>query len=207
MTAKLASLALALAAAAGLVCLVRPGSALPPAGATAPEFAGVSEWINAKPLKLADQRGKVVALHFWTNGCVNCVHNYPHYRAWQDKYKAEKNLLVVGVHTPEFDSEKDVARIKERMTAAKLSFAVAVDNDSATWKAWGNRYWPCLYLVDKAGKVRFTHEGELGADGFRAATKEIDALLAEPAPARARAARGACSRPARRCCTGRRSRG
>src|ERR1700683_3970077 len=61
----------------------------------APEFTGVTEWINSKPLKLADQKGKVVVVHFWTNGCINCIHNYPHYRAWQDKYKDNKNLVIV----------------------------------------------------------------------------------------------------------------
>lgn len=101
----------------------------------APEFAGITDWVNTKPLKLADQKGKVVVVHFWTNGCFNCVNNYPHYRAWQDKYKDSKELLIVGAHTPEFKAEKDVDRIKDRMTKNKLTFAVAVDNDAATWKA------------------------------------------------------------------------
>jgi len=81
----------------------------------APEFTGLTDWINSKPLKLADQKGKVVVVHFWTNGCINCIHNYPHYRAWQDKFKDDKNLLIIGVHTPEFQAEKDVNRIKDRM--------------------------------------------------------------------------------------------
>ena len=149
----------------------------------APEFAGVTDWVNTKPLKLADQKGKVVVLHFWTHGCVNCVNNYPHYRAWQEKYKDAKDLLLVGVHTPEFDAEKDVDRIKERMTKNKLAFAVAVDNDGATWKAWGNRYWPCVYLVDKAGRVRYRWEGELGDGGAKKMAGLIDALLAEQPPA------------------------
>lgn len=148
----------------------------------APEFTGVTEWLNAKPLKMADQKGKVVVVHFWTNGCVNCVHNYPHYRAWQDKYKDAKDFLLVGVHTPEFDAEKDAARIKERMAKHKLTFAVAVDNGGANWKAWGNRYWPCVYVVDKTGHVRNYWEGELGDDGAKKFTARIDELLAEPAP-------------------------
>lgn len=145
----------------------------------APELAGVTDWVNTKALKLADQKGKVVALHFWTNGCVNCVNNYPHYRAWQDKYKDSKEFLLLGVHTPEFDGEKDVARIKDRMAKNKLTFAVAVDNDAKTWKAWGNRYWPCVYLIAKDGTVRYRWEGELGADGVKKATAQIDELLAE----------------------------
>jgi peroxiredoxin len=145
----------------------------------APEFTGVTDWVNSKPLKLADQKGKVVVVHFWTNGCINCIHNYPHYRAWQDKYKDEKNFLMIGVHTPEFDAEKNVDRIKERMAKNKLTFAVAVDNDGATWKAWDNQYWPAIYLVDKKGTVRHRWEGELGDDGYNKVTDQIDKLLAE----------------------------
>jgi thiol-disulfide isomerase/thioredoxin len=147
--------------------------------APAPEFTGVTAWVNSEPLKLADQKGKVVIVHFWTNGCVNCIHNYPHYRAWQDKYKDNKDLLIIGVHTPEFDAEKDVDRIRSRMAKNQLKFAVAVDNDWANWKAWGNRYWPCIYLVDKKGNVRHRWEGELGDDGYKKVTAQIGELLAE----------------------------
>lgn len=145
----------------------------------APELTKVSDWVNSKPFKLADQKGKVVVVHFWTNGCFNCVNNYPHYRAWTDKYKDTKNFLMLGIHSPEFDAEKDVNRIKERATKNKLTFAIAVDNDMANWNAWGNRYWPCVYLVDKKGNVRSRWEGELGKKGFEEMTKNIDALLAE----------------------------
>jgi thiol-disulfide isomerase/thioredoxin len=147
----------------------------------APEFVGVSEWINSEPLKVADLKGKVVAVHFWTNGCINCVNNYPHYRAWQDKYTDNKSLVVVGIHTTEFEGEKDVARIKERMRKHNLVFPVAVDNDSKNWRAWENRYWPCLYLVDATGEIRYRWEGEFGDVGFKAVTAEIEKLLAEKA--------------------------
>ncbi len=144
-----------------------------------PEFAGVTEWVHSEPIAAKDLKGKVAVVHFWTNGCINCVHNYPHYRAWQDKYKGEKSLVMVGVHTPEFDAEKDVARIKKRAADNKLTFAIAVDNASATWAAWGNRYWPCVYLVDRSGKVRHRWEGELGDAGAKKFTGLIDELLAE----------------------------
>ena len=145
---------------------------------SAPEFTGVTEWVNSKPLKLSDQEGKVVVVHFWTNGCINCIHNYPHYRAWQDKYKNEKSFLMIGIHTPEFDIEKDVDRIKDRMTKNKLTFAVAVDNKGGNWKAWDNHYWPSVYLVDKTGVIRHRWEGELGDDGYKKVTSQIDELLA-----------------------------
>lgn len=146
--------------------------------------------MNSKPLKLADQKGKVVVVHFWTNGCFNCVNNYPHYRSWQERYQANKDWLMVGVHTPEFDAEKDVDRIKNRMTKNRLSFAVAVDNKQATWNAWNNRFWPSIYLVDKSGKLRSRWDGELGEAGFAKVTAEIDALLKEPAPQAAFPGRG-----------------
>ena len=158
------------------------GQSQPPARekpVPAPELTGVSDWINSKPLKLADQKGKVVVVHFWTNGCINCVHNYPHYRAWTEKFKDEKNFLMVGIHTPEFDAEKDVDRIRERATKNKLTFPIAVDNDMSNWKAWGNQYWPCVYLVDKKGNVRKRWEGELGDRGYRELTAEINGLLRE----------------------------
>ncbi|GEM_PF-791155 len=146
----------------------------------APEFVGVTDWVNTKPLKLADQKGKVVVVHFWTNGCINCIHNYPHYVGWQERYKENKDFLMVGVHTPEFEAEKDVDRIKARMEKNKLTFAVAVDNEQKTWKAWGNHYWPCVYLVDKTGAIRDKWAGELGKAGYTKLTAQIDALLAEP---------------------------
>lgn len=146
---------------------------------SAPEFTGVTTWVNSEPLKLADQKGKVVVVHFWTNGCINCIHNYPHYQAWQKKYLDKENFLMVGIHTPEFDGEKDVDRIKDRAAKHELKFAIAVDNESENWKAWGNRYWPCVYLVDKRGNVRDRWEGELGKPGFKQVTARIDALLAE----------------------------
>lgn len=145
----------------------------------APGFDGATEWLNSKPIKLSEQKGKVVVVHFWTNGCINCIHNYPHYRAWQDKYKDQKNLLIVGVHTPEFDGEKNIERIKERMAKNKLKFPVAVDNEQAVWKAWRNQYWPCVYIIDKTGVIRSQWEGELGERGYKKTTAVIDELLAE----------------------------
>ncbi len=145
----------------------------------APEFTQVTEWLNSKPIKLAEQKGKVVVVHFWTNGCINCIHNYPHYRAWQEKYQHEKDYLMVGIHTPEFASEKDLDRIKTRAAQNKLTFAILVDNDAANWKAWENQYWPCVYLVDKQGVIRQRWEGELGDAGYKQLTEQIDSLLAE----------------------------
>jgi len=176
---------------AGLVCtgafwlfMVNP-NAVPAVNAPdvvdrqAPEFVEITEWLNEKPLKMADLKKSVVVVHFWTNGCINCVHNYPHYRKWMEQFKDHRDFRMVGVHTPEFDGEKSISRLKDRIRDNKLTFAVAVDNSGATWKAWGNEYRPCVYLVDKSGKVREKWNGELGDKGFAAMTARIEALLKE----------------------------
>jgi thiol-disulfide isomerase/thioredoxin len=144
---------------------------------TAPEFTSVTEWINSKELKLSEQKGKVKVIHFWTFGCINCIHNYPHYRAWMEKYKDQKDFLMVGIHTPELARERDIDTIKKKAKENKLTFPIAVDNDDKNWVAWGNRWWPCVYIVDKDNKVLFRWEGELGDDGFKRMTAELDKLL------------------------------
>ena len=146
----------------------------------APEFPKNTEWLQSKPLTLASLRGQVVVLHFWTNGCINCIHNYPVYRAWQEKY-AGQAVKIIGVHTPEFASEADVAQIRSKVRENGLKFPIAIDNDSRIWKSWDNHYWPSIYLIDKKGRVRYRWDGELhlqeaGARGF---ASRIDELLAE----------------------------
>jgi peroxiredoxin len=160
---------------AGLLILASPSVADPE---PAPEFAKITAWINSEPVKVADLKGKVVVIHFWTHGCINCINNYPHYRKWIADL-TDKDVSMVGVHTPEFEREKDVDRIKKKIKENKLTFPVAVDNSGATWAAWRNRYWPCVYLVDRKGTVRYHWEGELGENGEAIMRKRIDELLAE----------------------------
>ena len=155
---------------------LKPGETAP-----APEFKGVTEWINSDPLTMSKLRGKVVLVHFWTNGCYNCVNNYPHYKAWQERY-ADKDVVIVGIHSPETPGERDVERIKAQASKHGLKFPIAVDNDAANWKAWNNRYWPTVYVVDKRGRVRYGWEGELnykGAKGEETVRKLVDKLLLE----------------------------
>jgi thiol-disulfide isomerase/thioredoxin len=136
-------------------------------------------WINVdSPLRLADLRGKVVALDMWTFGCINCQHVIPSLRAWHNKYK-EQGLVVIGNHFPEFDREADLNNLKEAVLRLEVPYAVAQDNDGATWQAYGNHYWPTIYLIDKGGRIRYVHIGE----GAYAETEAaIQALLAEPYP-------------------------
>jgi peroxiredoxin len=149
--------------------------------AQAPEFRGVTQWINSDPLTMAGLRGKVVLVHFWTHGCFNCVNNYSHYKSWQDRYEGKK-VVIVGIHTPETPGERETERIKAQAAKHDLKFPIAVDNDSANWKAWNNRLWPTVYVVDKRGRVRYGWEGELnykGAPGEEKVRKLVDDLLRE----------------------------
>jgi thiol-disulfide isomerase/thioredoxin len=146
----------------------------------APEFPAGAPWLQGGPLKLTELRGQVVVVHFWTNGCANCIHNYPVYKSWQEKY-AGKDLTIIGVHTPESAGEADAAVVSAKARANGLKFPIVLDNDSRIWKIWGNRYWPAVYLVDKAGRVRYRWEGELhpeSAAGKRFSAR-LDELLAE----------------------------
>jgi thiol-disulfide isomerase/thioredoxin len=148
--------------------------------ATAPEFPPGIPWVQTEPLKLADLRGRVAVVHFWTFGCINCIHNYPVYKAWQEKY-AGKKVTIIGVHTPEFTNEADVARVRAKVRENGLKFPIAIDNESRIWKSWNNHAWPSIYLVDKKGQVRYRWEGELhlrDQEGRQFASR-IDELLAD----------------------------
>ena len=154
---------------------------LRPPAVKAPEFREVDAWINSKPTTMADLRGQVVLVHFWTFACANCIHNYPAYRALQDSY-AKKGLTFIGIHTPETESERNVEAVRKKAAENKLAFPIAVDNGKYNWDAWGNQVWPAVYLVDKRGFVRFWWYGELGGqggNGEKLVRARIDALLAE----------------------------
>lgn len=148
----------------------------------APELDGIEAWVNTKPLALKNLKGKVVVLHFWTFGCINCVRNYPAYTGWHKDF-ADKGVVVLGVHTPETEGEKIVERIREQVKQNEIKYPVAVDAAAKTWKAWDNRWWPSTYLIDKEGFVRYRWDGELNwkeLKGEKAMRERIELLLAEP---------------------------
>lgn len=126
---------------------------------TAPDFTGINNWFNSKPLSIADLRGKVVLVDFWTYGCVNCVNTLPHVTSLYAKYK-DRGLVVVGVHTPEFPFERSVANVQAALKRHGITYPVAQDNDSKTWNAYRNQYWPAQYIIDQTGKIVFQHAGE-----------------------------------------------
>ena len=135
-------------------------------------------WINTDhPIRLADSRVKVILLNMWTFGCVNCRNVIPHLNEWHSRY-AEKGLVVIGNHYPEFDYEKDMANLKEAVYQLDIDYAVAEDNQGNTWAAYGTRYWPTLYLIDGEGHIRYIHIGEGKYDETEQA---IRALLEEQA--------------------------
>ncbi len=144
----------------------------------APDFTGNDRWwgtpANA-PLHLADLRGRVVLVDFWTYTCINCIRTLPYLRAWDGRYR-ERGLTIVGVHTPEFTFEHEADNVSAAIEANRLRYPIAQDNEYATWSAWGNQYWPAKYLIDARGRVRYAHFGEGAYEETEAA---IRALLAE----------------------------
>jgi peroxiredoxin len=149
--------------------------------ASAPEFAGIETWLNSPELSVESLRGRVVVIHFFAFNCINCIHNYPWYREWQEAY-ADRDVTIIGIHTPETEAETNVDALRQKLEENGLKFPVAVDGEKQMWQAWSNNIWPAVYLVDKAGNVRYWWYGELdwqGAGGQHLARKRIDELLGE----------------------------
>jgi len=148
----------------------------------APEIVNTGEWINApQPVRLSELRGKVVVIHFYASGCINCIRNYPTYREWQEKFQG-KDVALLGIHTPETSAERDVASVRQKAAQEKFAFPILIDGQNANWNAWGNSMWPSVYVVDKRGYLRNFWPGELkwqGQTGDEFIAKRIESLLAE----------------------------
>jgi thiol-disulfide isomerase/thioredoxin len=125
----------------------------------APEFTGISAWLNSPPLKMADLKGKVVLVQFWTYTCINCLRTLPYVTKWHEKYK-DKGFIVIGVHTPEFAFERQKSNVETAIKRFGITYAVAQDNQFGTWRAYQNQYWPAEYLIDKSGMIVATQFGE-----------------------------------------------
>ena len=133
-------------------------SGLPVLG-KAPDFTGISRWLNSNPLTMESLKGKVVLVDFWTYSCINCIRTLPHVTGWYDTYK-DQGFVVIGVHAPEFAFEKETNNVADAIKQYGIHYPVAQDNDLATWSAYNNQYWPAEYLIDAQGNVRETHFGE-----------------------------------------------
>jgi thiol-disulfide isomerase/thioredoxin len=142
----------------------------------APELQGISGYLNTKAgLTIGELKGKVVLIDFWTYTCINCIRTLPHLRDWHDKY-SDKGLVIIGVHTPEFEFEKDKNNVQDAIEKYELKYPVVQDNDYATWQAFRNQYWPRKYLIDTDGFIRYDHIGE-GA--YAETENKIQELLLE----------------------------
>jgi thiol-disulfide isomerase/thioredoxin len=162
------------AAVAGDKGLKPQGGQLPVLG-NLPSLGGASAWLNSPPLDVAQLRGKVVLVDFWTYSCINCIRTLPHMRAWAAKYR-DQGLVVVGVHTPEFDFEKDAANIRQAIARFKLDYPIAVDSEHRIWNTFRNNGWPVFYFADAQGRVRARLVGE---GNYDQAETIIQSLLAE----------------------------
>lgn len=144
----------------------------------APELTN-EVWLNVDaPLRLADLRGKVVAIEMWTFDCINCIHVIPALKEWGEKYR-DQGLVIIGNHYPEFDYEADLSNLEAKVLEYGIEYAVAQDNDGSTWNAYSGKYWPTLYLIDKQGHIRDIRIGEGRYEETEAA---IQTLLAETYP-------------------------
>lgn len=140
----------------------------------APEISS-GVWINSEPLTLKSLQGRVVLIEFWTFACINCRNVLPALKKWDAQYR-DKGLTIIGVHTPELDFERDIDQLRREVAALGIKYPVVTDQDYSTWKTYSVEAWPTLFLLDKQGRVRWTHVGE----GYYDETEEtIKKLLAE----------------------------
>ena len=156
----------------------------PLAGAVAaPELLGDS-WLNlpkGTQLSLASRKGKVTVLHFWTYGCINCKRNLPAYDRWQKRFAA-KGVVVIGIHSPETQAERNPANVAKKVKEFGITYPVLIDSELKNWNRWQQRAWPAICVIDKQGRARYGWEGELGSPGAgmeARLTQLIEALLKE----------------------------
>src|SRR5258708_1617406 len=153
--------------------------ALIPAGQRdlAQGFDGATGWINSPPQTLAQLKGKVVLVDFWTFSCVNCVRTLPHLQALYAKYR-DHGLVIIGVHSPEFDFEKNSKNVATAVSRLGVVWPVALDSSLNIWTAYNNHFWPAEYLIDQNGKIAYTNFGE---GNYDATVQAVQALLSVPA--------------------------
>ena len=145
--------------------------------ATAPDFAGGGSWLNTsgKALTMTGLLGKVVAVDIWTGGCINCLNTLPYIKQWDATYRT-KGLVIVGVHSPEFQYEHSQEYVQQVLAKQNITYPVVMDNDFRIWKAYRNAYWPTFYLIDKKGTIRYR---QIGEGGYETTERMIVQLLTE----------------------------
>jgi thiol-disulfide isomerase/thioredoxin len=158
-----------------LITLLATAMSAPARTSELASLRSATEWINSPPLTAEGLQGRVVLVQFWTYSCVNWIRTLPYVRAWSQKYR-DKGLVVIGVHSPEFGFEKELANVRWAAKTFQVDYPIAVDNDFAVWRGFSNQYWPALYLVDGRGQVRYRHFGE---GDYVQSERVIQKLLAE----------------------------
>ncbi|MGH1568768.1 MAG: redoxin family protein [Nitrosopumilus sp.] len=144
----------------------------------APEIVGIANYLNTTPEELKMEiKDKVVLYDIWTYSCINCIRTLPFITSWDDKY-SDQGLLIVGIHSPEFEFEKDANNVKLAIEKHGINYPVVMDNDMETWKAFENRYWPRKYIADHEGYIRYDHIGE---GSYQETERVIQQLLRERA--------------------------
>jgi len=167
---SIAFMAFSLAATATLVSSAAPKDLGP-----MPDLSGATGWINSPPLNRTALKGKVVLVDFWTYTCINCLRTLPYIKAWDAKYR-DAGLVVIGVHTPEFDFEGDTANVRKAIRKYGISYPIALDSNRKIWDAFHNEYWPAHYFIDAKGRIRYQHFGE---GSYEESESMIRQLLAE----------------------------
>jgi thiol-disulfide isomerase/thioredoxin len=158
-----------------LAAVVATAMSIPTRTSELESLRHATEWINPPPLTAEGLRGKVVLVQFWTYSCVNWIRTLPYVRAWAEKYR-DQGLVVIGVHSPEFGFEHRLANVRWASGNLRVDYPVAMDNEFSIWRAFGNQYWPALYLIDGKGRVRHRHFGE---GDYEQSERVIQDLLAE----------------------------
>jgi hypothetical protein len=144
-----------------------------------PALRGATEWLNSEPLGPAELRGHVVLVNFWTLTCINWLRQEPYVRAWSQAHRNDE-LLVIGVHTPEFSFEHEIEAVRQAIKERRIDYPVIVDNDYEIWSAFGNHYWPALYFIDTNGVIRDQHFGEGRYAQSERALQELLGIQREP---------------------------
>lgn len=147
----------------------------------APEFE-IDTWINSSPVKLSELKGKVTVLHFYAFGCGNCIRTLPYYNDWHKQF-SKNSFSIIGIHRPETKQERNIDKVKDKATRARMEYPIAIDNDSLAWNSWANNIWPSIYIIDKNGFIRYWWYGELnwkGAESEKFLAERIRELIDEP---------------------------
>jgi thiol-disulfide isomerase/thioredoxin len=140
-----------------------------------PSLVGATTWLNSQPLTVETLRGKAVLINFCTYTCINWLRQLPYVRAWAEKYQ-NQGLVVIGVHTPEFEFEQNLDNVRRALTEMRIDYPIAIDNEYAVWRAFENHYWPALYFIDTQGRIRHHQFGE---GNYERSERVIQQLLSE----------------------------